>query len=73
MQKYNVKKNPLKKFIKKKTKILLRYYNSIITKSQVSTQAKKKYHLFRNPHMKKLDLLLLLLLLLLPPPSGLAW
>jgi hypothetical protein len=45
MQKYNVQKNPLKKFIKtKKTKILWDII-FIITKSQVSTQAKKKYHL----------------------------
>jgi hypothetical protein len=41
-------------------------YNSIITKSRVSTRA--KISSFKNPHIIKIDLLLLLLLLL---PRGL--
>ncbi len=56
------KKNPLIE----ETKILSRYnyYNSIIT--NLKFQHKPKYHISKNPHIKKKDLLLLLLLLLLP-------
>ncbi len=51
MQKYNLQKNPLKE-----TKILQEKKNSV-TNLKVSTQAKISY--FKNPHIKKIDLLLL--------------
>jgi hypothetical protein len=56
MQKYNLQKKI--KILQKRNQSPSRYHNNTITKSQVSTQAKKN-----NPHIK-IDLLLLLLLLL---------
>ncbi len=48
-QTYNLQKHPLKE-----TKILQRYHNSI---TNFKFQHKPKYHLSKNPHIKKIDLL----------------
>jgi len=54
---------PKKKSSKKETQNLSRYHNSIITKSQVSTQA--KISSFKNPHIKNRPIIIIIIIILI--------
>jgi len=54
---------PKKKSSKKETQNLSRYHNSIITKSQVSTQA--KISSFKNPHIKNRPIIIIIIIIIL--------